>query len=709
MIRKIHIFLILICSILAPTVSGKSQSEIKALSDSLYADLKRADNPADSLVIMGNLFDLLSRTKGGKLGLKMFDVANRAGNYTAALDIIRNLSNIYMRNDSMLVALYNRTLRYSKLNNGDKYDVNLDDLHQTRTFIKLTRNICQAYYSTPEERRDMLVEFMQNATVNPPSSLYDRIVLHHAICMLLSQMGANDILSEKLDELGELINQLPSNAIAIRNAYTVHAAIAYSDNNEFEKSMQADLKTLDGIDHLEKKYREQGRIYKNFDANRYIIYTRFLSNFPMLSPQEIDNYYKMAMELVEKDPASATTNKVYPGPQIYYNIANKNYGKALEYIKSCIDDPNNSKIRRRLLKLAITSAEAIGDKETQLNSSKEYIKLLESTINQRLDEKYRELQVISDSSELNSSYNKLQLEKQNAESHGLRLMIIIALVAACILLIMVIVLLRLNRKNKNLLETLDKSNHTLLEKSRHLEKSREQLVEARDMAQKANNLKTDFIKNMSYEVNAPLKAINEYCKLIVDCADASNRKYLERFTSLVELNSDLLTTIVNDVLHISEIDSDSVPIQRQSTDLRNLCELVIEGVGNRLAPGVTLRFDETSPDINLFTDPQHLHQILLNLLINATKFTKEGSITLGYTLDPATSEIVFSVTDTGIGINPDKKDIIFERFVKLDKTTQGAGLGLAISRMLARLMDGDLVLDTSYNGGARFLLILPKK
>ena len=70
-------------------------------------------------------------------------------------------------------------------------------------------------------------------------------------------------------------------------------------------------------------------------------------------------------------------------------------------------------------------------------------------------------------------------------------------------------------------------------------------------------MKTDFIKNMSYEVKAPLKAINEYCKLITDCSDASNKKYLERFSSLVELNSELLSTIINDVLHISEIDSES--------------------------------------------------------------------------------------------------------------------------------------------------------
>ncbi|MDE7474073.1 MAG: two-component sensor histidine kinase, partial [Duncaniella sp.] len=135
----------------------------------------------------------------------------------------------------------------------------------------------------------------------------------------------------------------------------------------------------------------------------------------------------------------------------------------------------------------------------------------------------------------------------------------------------------------------------------------------------------------------------------------------------------------------------------------------IDGVRPRVSPGVTLKFDESSPSISLFTDPQRLHQILLNLLTNAAKFTSEGSITLAYTVDPDKEKVIFSVTDTGIGIKADKHETIFGRFVKLDKETQGAGLGLTISRMLARLMGGDIVVDSHYNKGARFILTLPQK
>lgn len=703
--KILNLGLILLISSL--TLRAASRYDSKPLTDSLYHELAVASTPSDSLSVMCNLFDLLPRDVGTLLGVEMFEVADRAGNSSASLEILRNLANRYMRNDSMLVELYNCTLRYTS---DDNYSgVNLNELKETRTFIKLMRNIYQALYCDDEQRRELLMDFMKTNTLTPPDDIYNRIVLQHAVCTLLAQLGTSDLLSQKLDELGKLINKLPPSAISIRNLYTVHAALFYNDNEEYEKSMQADLKTLEGIEALEKHYSSINRKYRNFNANKYVIYTRFLSNFPRLAPHEVEKYYKLAMDLVDKDFTSSETNNRYPGPQIYYNLAYKNYDTALRYIKSALENPANKQMRRRLLKYETECAKALGDNETLLAASLEYNSLLESYITERLDDKCRELQIISDTSDITNRYNQLNLEKERAEAQSVRIIMIIALAAAIILLVSVIVLFRLNNHNRTLVKTLDKSNQALREESQNLENSRIELLKARDMAQKANNMKTDFIKNMSYEVSTPLKAINEYCQLIVDCADASNRKYLERFTSLVELNSELLNTIVNDVLHISEIDSSSVPVHNRSTDLRALCTMVLDGVRHRVAQGVALQFDTASPAISLFTDPQRLHQILLNLLTNAAKFTSKGSITLGYSVDEANEKVIFTVTDTGIGIKPDKREAIFERFVKLDKETQGAGLGLTISRLLARILGGDVYLDSSYNKGSRFVLVLPKK
>lgn len=157
---------------------------------------------------MSNLYDLLPRDVGTLLGLEMLDVADRAGNTSMALEMIRNVSNRYIRNDSMLIELFNRTLRYTSLGENEELEANRDELRETRTFIKLMRNLYQARYCDDEQRKQLLMDFMQTTTLNPPDNIYDRIVLQHAVCTLLAQMGSSDLLSTKLDELGKLIGEL---------------------------------------------------------------------------------------------------------------------------------------------------------------------------------------------------------------------------------------------------------------------------------------------------------------------------------------------------------------------------------------------------------------------------------------------------------------------------------------------------------------------
>lgn len=710
-----HLLLICLFILLSAEITATAEKSQEQIADSMYLRLSEATTPVDSLRIMENLYDVLPRQNGNRLGLELFDVANRAGDSSAALNILRQLANRYLNNDSMLMELYNKTLSYHDGINtsvDQPYTAASDELKETRTFLRFARNIHRANYASEDKRRELLQELIHTHTLNPPSDIYDQAILLHSICTMLSRTGSDALLTRYVDKLDTLIQQIPASATSLHNAYYVHAALIYSQANQFEKAYQCDLKALEAIRSLEKQYKDRGRIYRNYDSSRYVIYQRILSNHTKLSQPEIEKYYKLAMQLVTKNAEIAETNKNFPGPQIYYNMAVKNYDEALKYIKQCINTPYVTGSSYRLMLLLrneIECAEAVNDNGTLLEASLRYNKKLESYLAERIDEKYKELQVIYDTYEIRNSYDKLQLEKQNAEAESMHTIVATAAVAIFILLISVMILFRLYRKNRELVLTLDKSNQALRAESSHLEKSKADLLKARDDAQKANYMKTDFIKNMSYEVKAPLKAINEYCKLITDCSDASNKKYLERFSSLVELNSELLSTIINDVLHISEIDSESVPVHNRPVELRPLCTMVLDGVRHRLNPDVALMFDTASPAISLFTDPQRVHQILLNLLTNAAKFTSKGSITLAYSVDNEKGTVTFSVTDTGIGIKADKKDLIFERFVKLDKETQGAGLGLTISRLLARILGGDVVLDITYTKGARFLLILPKK
>ena len=176
---------------------------------------------------------------------------------------------------------------------------------------------------------------------------------------------------------------------------------------------------------------------------------------------------------------------------------------------------------------------------------------------------------------------------------------------------------------------------------------------------------------------------------------------------LINTNTELLTTLVNDILDLSKLESDTYTLSLSPVSITELCHATLASVAHRISPGVELRIDEPSNanELILNTDIARLQQILTNLLTNACKYTEEGSITLAYRHDK--TEWEFSVTDTGCGIPPEKAETIFERFEKLDSFKQGTGLGLNICRRIAELVGGRVYLDTSYTGGARFVFMHP--
>lgn len=667
--------------------------------DSLNRELAHANNPHDSLRIMGNLFDILPRAKSTEIGWQMLDVAKRGNDDRDALETIRNLANRSVRNDSLLKILYKKAITYP----------DSDDRKETIAFVRMRKNTYHTQYATPAERDSTFREALEIASNNYPEDLYDQIVLLHYICRSIATFSHGDLLSSYLDQLGKLIDKLPANAFSIRNAYYVSAAIAYAENDEYEKAIAADKKLLEGIKNLERHYNRAGRKFRNYNGNKYVIYNRLLSNFAILSPREVEEYYDLALKYKDLDSAANETYNHTRTPDIYYAMYKQDYATALDLLKNFIDADRNASRRRSLLKYMIKCAEETGDKDTEVDATGKYNTILEEYVSERSQEKLRELQVRYDIQDIRARNMELEREKQLSEYRWQKNFITVIGITLFLLVILTVFLYILYRRNRELAHKRAHANKALVHESENLRKSRNELILARDQAQKANAMKSDFIKNMSREVKVPLQAINEYCKLIVDFADSSNKKHLEHFANLVDLNSELLTTLINDVLRLSEIESSSMPIHTHVVKLNALCSAAVDSMRRRINPSVELKFIPVNPEITLHTDPLRVQQVLLNLLTNAAKFTEKGSITLTYSLDETTSDIVFTVTDTGIGIKPENKDKIFERFVKLDEETQGAGLGLTISRLIARMLGGEVTLDTTYTNGARFKLTLPKK
>ena len=314
-----------------------------------------------------------------------------------------------------------------------------------------------------------------------------------------------------------------------------------------------------------------------------------------------------------------------------------------------------------------------------------------------------------DVNRLKSANAELEASQSKAMSAYHRNIFIIAIIGIVLLLILVVFLIVMYRRAVRLSNHLADLNTKLATESENLRRTQRDLIAARDRANSADNLKTEFINNMSHEVEAPLSAIVEYSQLIVDTVAEDKREYLTKFASIVTLSADLLQTLINDVLTINSIDSGQLSIKRMPVSAKELCAIAVETESKHAAPGVEVIFEnaDDTDNANINTDSMRVEQVLINLVGNGVKFTTEGSVRLRYDFSPDRSHITFTVTDTGPGIGEGEADKIFDRFYKGDKYTQGVGLGLPICRLISRLLGGDVKVDKEYGPGARFTFTIP--
>ena len=243
-----------------------------------------------------------------------------------------------------------------------------------------------------------------------------------------------------------------------------------------------------------------------------------------------------------------------------------------------------------------------------------------------------------------------------------------------------------------------------------LNKTVDELNVAKDKALQADKMKTMFIQNMSHEIRTPLNSIVGFSQLLVEMGNDLDEEEKKSMAKSIVDNSDLLSTLVNDILDITSLESGRYVMKMSNVNINEMCHSAINTVAHRKAPGVELIMaSHVADDYCLVTDKQRVKQVIINMLTNAEKNTEKGRIVLGVSLDEQPGMITFSVADTGIGIPREKMDEIFGRFNKLDKFKQGSGLGLNICRMIAERLDGFIDVDPSYTDGARFVFSIPVK
>lgn len=242
---------------------------------------------------------------------------------------------------------------------------------------------------------------------------------------------------------------------------------------------------------------------------------------------------------------------------------------------------------------------------------------------------------------------------------------------------------------------------------KQLEKRGKELEVAYEKAEKANAMKTEFIANMSHEIRTPLNAIVGFAQVLTDPDIENTREEKIEYGKYITSNSDLLLSLINEVLQISKIDTNNIKFNISDVDMCEICKLSVMSAKADLNSNVNMFAKVPDEPVYIKTDKHKIEQVLGNLLVNAKKFTDNGQISV--ILDASKDkEINISVTDTGQGVPADKAEQIFDRFTKLNAFKQGTGLGLSICKNLIEKLGGRIWLDTNYTGGARFVFTLPK-
>ena len=382
--------------------------------------------------------------------------------------------------------------------------------------------------------------------------------------------------------------------------------------------------------------------------------------------------------------------------EIDYDWKVGNFQKALNVL-----DERETELKRKnnlatLMQLRKTKADILWD----MNRKEEAAGLYRDFLLEQKKEKERNEEVATGEfatmlnlQQLTAEKGRLEKISQEKQLQNTRIILFSVIGILCVVIVFLWQQRKLNAK-------LEKSRDKLDEKNRILIEAKEELRKAKEVAEQSNWLKTMFIQNMSHEIRTPLNSIVGFSGVLVDMLD--DKEDIGQYVALIESNSKLLLKLVGDILDISILDSE-VEIKHNAVDVNACCQASIDAAGTLFSPDTKLVFKPACDELVINSNYNYIVQVLDNLLSNASKFTHEGSVTLAYEVKKETNQLIFTVTDTGIGIPIDEQEHVFERFVKLDNFSQGAGLGLSICRIVAERLGGFLIIDREYTQGTRFI------
>lgn len=644
--------------------------------------------------------------------------------------------NMNQANDSLLHLLSSNQTPQKKIQiYRDLADINLDNSEAKTYLLKMYREASQIddYKSMLDALNDILVEA---ANTNNKDSLdkYIRYLreipepeeiksllplyymrLYDSQCLSEQKEEAIEKNLKALDSHGEenIYNEIASNYMMGTSFYVndkfkkaapyyekaMRLAESMPDNNKYEYlrrigwkicyvyAQSGKIKEAIGImenliNMVEQKYKndiQKQRPFYKIDLYRIQYYSFMMASLPYLTPEQ-EKYYWNRLQAMDKN-LTDTMDKYnyYLCVNNYYcnSKTQKDLSKAIAANDSLIEyakilGPQNLP---GLYNINSMMYEEIKDYPNALKYLKISHQMQDSLNTENTQRQLNELQVKYDVNALNSDKASLEIKNKKMMIMSLSILLIIV-VGVCSYLYF-----SLKRETRM--------------------KARLKVLNSK--AQESEKMKQAFINSICHEIRTPLNAIVGFSDLVMNTdIDEEMRR---EFPAEIQKNTVLLTSLVNNMLEVANLDVSEEKLPCEPTDIRGICIQEMEKITRK--PGIEYQLDIMEETMMIPTNVQYLSLVIEHLLNNANKFTEKGFITLGYHVDQNQDKICICVTDTGCGIPKEKYDEVFNRFSKLDTFTPGNGLGLYLCRLVVTRLDGEIKIDSSYTDGTRMIVILP--
>lgn len=427
----------------------------------------------------------------------------------------------------------------------------------------------------------------------------------------------------------------------------------------------------------------------NMDTTR-ILMIKDMASVVFTEPQDTIVLRKYLTEMENLYRKSPHVSRIYLySTKKEYATLKGDFDILLAYLDSCAEYYQNSHNMTNLKRMYNNKASALHQShrydEAYLMLRK-YVSLSDSLYKNDTQKQLNELST-------RYNLNKLELEARGLSLKARNIQFFYACTLIVVLVVALIIGIKFYRHK--------------LKNNRLLKKQAQELQQANEKAQQAQLMKTAFIQNMNHEVRTPLNAIVGFSECLAEIP--LSKTETKEISATIKKNSDKLLKIISDMISIANIDSGDQRLTYQEIPVNELANKLLQEMKEYIQPKVKFYYTPCQTDYILSSNEDIVHQILINLLHNALKFTSSGEVELSYEVDNKNNKLHFHVRDTGIGVKSELKEKIFSRFYKVDSFVPGAGLGLSLCRILAERIEARVYLDDTYQDGCLFTFEHPLK